>query len=132
MPGELNIYRFSSGLLNVTCQIYFSGAQVGAAVTLAEIGSTQNYSADFPVAITTEGVYNLIFFEGSDYVGSGEIRWDGTQEVVCCDDSSSSGGLTAEQDARLQDIEAFTAASLLAKCKEGCSCKSESECSCNK
>lgn len=77
MANELNIALATSGL-TVTAQRYQGGAAVGSAISLTEIGSSGFYSGNMT---GSAGTYQIAFIASSTNVGSGEIIWDGTNEV---------------------------------------------------
>lgn len=76
--NELNIALTDSGL-SVTAQRYQNGAAVGSAISLSEIGSTAYYTGHMTGAA---GTYQILFRAGGENVGAGDIRWDGTAEVL--------------------------------------------------
>jgi hypothetical protein len=80
MPNELNI-ALQTGL-TVTAQRFSGGASVGSAITLSEVGSSGFYSGNMT---GTAGTYQLAFLAGGTNVGSGEIIWDGTNELSVAD-----------------------------------------------
>ncbi len=77
MANELNIALATSGL-TVTAQRYQGGAAVGSAISLTEVGSSGFYSGNMT---GSAGTYQIAFISSSTNVGSGEIIWDGTNEV---------------------------------------------------
>lgn len=77
MANELNIALSTSGL-TVTAQRYQGGAAVGSAISLTEVGSSGFYSGNMT---GSAGTYQIAFIASSTNVGSGEIIWDGTNEV---------------------------------------------------
>jgi hypothetical protein len=77
MANELNIALATSGL-TVTAQRYQGGAAVGSAISLTEVGSSGFYSGNMT---GSAGTYQIAFIASSTNVGSGEIIWDGTNEV---------------------------------------------------
>lgn len=77
MANELNIALATSGL-TVTAQRYQGGAAVGSAISLTEVGSSGFYSGNMT---GSAGTYQIAFIASSANVGSGEIIWDGTNEV---------------------------------------------------
>jgi hypothetical protein len=77
MANELNIALPTSGL-TVTAQRYQSGAAVGSAISLTEVGSSGFYSGNMT---GSAGTYEIAFIASSTNVGSGSIVWDGTNEV---------------------------------------------------
>jgi hypothetical protein len=77
MANELNIALAKSGL-TVTAQRYQSGAAVGSAINLTEVGTSGFYSGDMT---GSAGTYQLTFRSAGANVGSGSIVWDGTAEV---------------------------------------------------
>jgi hypothetical protein len=77
MANELNIALATSGL-TVTAQRYQAGAAVGSAISLTEVGSSGFYSGNMT---GSAGTYQIAFISSSTNVGSGEIIWDGTNEV---------------------------------------------------
>ena len=77
MANELNIALAKSGL-TVTAQRYQSGAAVGSAIALSEVGSSGFYSGNMT---GTAGTYQLAFISAGANVGSGSIVWSGTAEV---------------------------------------------------
>ena len=78
MPNELNIALATTGLA-VTCQPYQSGAAVGSAINCPETGSTGFYSGNMT---GSAGTYQLAFRAAGANVGSGNIVWDGTNEIA--------------------------------------------------
>ena len=78
MPNELNIALATTGL-TVTAQRYQSGAAVGTAISLSEVGSSGFYSGNMT---GSAGTYQVAFLASSANVGSGSIVWDGTAEVA--------------------------------------------------
>jgi hypothetical protein len=81
MPNELNIALPRTGL-TVTAQRYINASAVGTAISLTEIGSSGFYSGDMT---GTAGTYQVVFLAGGANVGSGEIIWDGTNELSIAD-----------------------------------------------
>lgn len=80
MANELNI-ALQTGL-TVTAQRYNAGASVGSTISLSEVGSSGFYSGNMTGAA---GTYQLAFIAGGANVGSGEIIWDGTNELSIAD-----------------------------------------------
>lgn len=80
MANELNI-ALQTGL-TVTAQRFSGGASVGSAISLSEVGSSGFYSGNMT---GTAGTYQLAFIAGGANVGSGEIIWDGTNELSVAD-----------------------------------------------
>jgi hypothetical protein len=76
MANELNI-ALQTGL-TVTAQRFSGGASVGSAITMSEAASSGFYSGNMT---GTAGTYQLAFLAGGVNVGSGEIIWDGTNEI---------------------------------------------------
>jgi hypothetical protein len=81
MANELNIALSRTGL-TLTAQLFSGGASVGSAITLSEVGSSGFYSGNMTGAA---GTYQLAFIAGGVNVGSGEIIWDGTNELSVAD-----------------------------------------------
>lgn len=77
MANELNIALATSGL-TVTAQLFQGGATSGSAISLTEVGSSGFYSGNMT---GSAGTYQIAFIASSTNVGSGEIIWDGTNEV---------------------------------------------------
>ena len=77
MANELNIALATSGL-TVTAQLFQGGATSGSAISLTEVGSSGFYSGNMT---GSAGTYQIAFISSSTNVGSGEIIWDGTNEV---------------------------------------------------
>lgn len=77
MPNELNIAARSG--LTVTAQRYQSGAAVGSAISLTEVGSSGFYTGNMT---GTAGTYQLAFLSAGANIGAGSINWDGTAEVA--------------------------------------------------
>jgi len=82
MADELKyIGREDETGLTLTAEIYGeNGAQVGAAISATEIGTTAIYTADMPSVAAA--MYAIRFFNGTTVVGSGSIDWNGTVEVT--------------------------------------------------
>jgi hypothetical protein len=80
MANELNI-ALQTGL-TLTAQLFSGGASVGSAITMAEVASSGFYSGNMT---GTAGTYQLAFIAGGVNVGSGEIIWDGTNELSVAD-----------------------------------------------
>jgi len=82
MADELQFYGLTTQTgLTVTAQVYdTAGAQVGADVACAEVGSSSIYIGDMPTA--SAGSYGVRFFASSEVIGFGEIEWDGSAEVT--------------------------------------------------
>ena len=108
MANELNIALATSGL-TVTAQRYQAGAAVGSAISLTEVGSSGFYSGNMT---GSAGTYQLAFIASSTNVGSGDIIWDGTNEVPVstltaaqvnteCDTALSDVGLTSTVTGRI-------------------------------
>ena len=65
---------------SVSARVYDGvGAQVGAAVTMSEVGATAIFMGDMPTA--SAGSYGVRFLSGSSLLASGTIHWDGTAEI---------------------------------------------------
>lgn len=78
--------------LTLTAQIYGEdGVQVGASISVSEVGSTSIYTGDMPAV--GAATYSVRFFNGSTVLGVGEIEWDGTQEVTARDLAASIAAL---------------------------------------
>lgn len=77
MANELNIALATSGL-TVTAQLFQGGATSGSPISLTEVGSSGFYSGNMT---GSAGTYQIAFIASSTNVGSGEIIWDGTNEV---------------------------------------------------
>lgn len=119
MANELNIALATSGL-TVTAQRYQAGAAVGSAISLTEVGSSGFYSGNMT---GSAGTYQIAFIASSTNVGSGEIIWDGTNEVPVstltaaqvnteCDTALSDVGLTSTVTGRIDaDISSRLATS---------------------
>ena len=80
MANELNI-ALQTGL-TLTAQPFSAGASVGSAITMSEVASSGFYSGNMT---GTAGTYQLAFIAGGVNVGSGEIIWDGTNELSVAD-----------------------------------------------
>lgn len=80
MANELNI-ALQTGL-TLTAQLFSGGASVGSAITMSEVSSSGFYSGNMT---GTAGTYQLAFIAGGVNVGSGEIIWDGTNELSVAD-----------------------------------------------
>jgi hypothetical protein len=80
MANELNI-ALQTGL-TVTAQRFSGGASVGSAISLSEVESSGFYSGNMT---GTAGTYQIAFIAGGANVGSGEIIWDGTNELSIAD-----------------------------------------------
>ena len=108
MANELNIALATSGL-TVTAQRYQGGAAVGSAISLSEVSSSGFYTGNMT---GSAGTYQLAFISSAVNVGSGEIIWDGTNEVPVstltaaqvnteCDTALSDVGLTSTVTGRI-------------------------------
>jgi hypothetical protein len=80
MANELNI-ALQTGL-TLTAKLFSGGASVGSAITMSEVASSGFYSGNMT---GTAGAYQLAFIAGGVNVGSGEIIWDGTNELSVAD-----------------------------------------------
>ena len=80
MANELNI-ALQTGL-TLTAQLFSGGASVGSAITMSEVSSSGFYSGNMT---GTAGTYQLAFIAGGVNVVSGEIIWDGTNELSVAD-----------------------------------------------
>lgn len=80
MANEFNI-ALQTGL-TLTAQLFSGGASVGSAITMSEVSSSGFYSGNMT---GTAGTYQLAFIAGGVNVGSGEIIWDGTNELSVAD-----------------------------------------------
>jgi len=78
MANELNIALPTSGLA-VSAQRYLAGSSVGTAISLAEVSTTAFYTGNMT---GSAGDYDIVFRAAGENVGSGQIRWDGTAEVL--------------------------------------------------
>jgi len=72
-----------------TFEIYSSSNRAAYVRTMTELGSSGVYVGDFPVAITTPGRYETIYYitggvpaEGDAIVGTQSLNWDGTAVEV--------------------------------------------------
>lgn len=80
MANELNIVLPDTGLI-ITCQLYLN-AQLTYTVSLSEVGTNSGfYTGSMPLGASA-GNYLLVFRSGGENVGSGNIIWDGNQEVT--------------------------------------------------
>lgn len=77
MANELNIALATSGL-TVTAQLFQGGATSGSAISLTEVGSSGFYSGNMT---GSAGTYQIAFISSGANVGSGQIVWDGANEV---------------------------------------------------
>lgn len=80
MANEFNI-ALQTGL-TLTAQLFSGGASVGSAITMSEVSSSGFYSGNMT---GTAGTYQIAFIAGGVNVGSGEIIWDGTNELSVAD-----------------------------------------------
>lgn len=78
MPNELNIALPASGLA-VTAQRYLAGSSVGPSISLTEVGTTAYYTGNMT---GSAGDYDIVFRAAGENVGSGQIRWDGSAEIL--------------------------------------------------
>ena len=86
MANEIQWYgdpNFDSGL-TAFAQIFQDGLQVGADVTLTEVGTSAKYLGDMPTA--PAGTYVAQFFRvvatNNLFVGQVAIHWNGTRQVT--------------------------------------------------
>jgi hypothetical protein len=78
MANEITISCITG--LTVTVQLYSAGVAVGSPISTTEIGSTGEYIADMPTV--GYGRYLLIAMAGTAKLASGEIMWDGANELI--------------------------------------------------
>lgn len=85
----LDLTRYNSG--STGFESYNASHWTNYSIALTETGSTGEYAADFPTAITGEAVYDLIFYHqsGGSPASSdtkidpgGSIYWDGARELT--------------------------------------------------
>lgn len=105
--------------LTVVADLYESDGTVEAtAVATTEVGSTGVYFGDMPAAAADK--YVVVFREGVNHLGSGEIEWDGTAEItetgtqadIAALNNLSAAAVNAEVDTALADYDAPTKAEL--------------------
>ena len=103
MANELKFIGLDTDTgLTLTAQIYGEdGVQVGGAIAATEVGSTAIYTADMPVV--GAATYAVRFFNGSTVVGSGQIEWNGTEEVTARDLETDIATVDTVVDAILVD-----------------------------
>lgn len=89
MPNELILPPGTKSGLTVTAEVYDqTGTQVGATVSLSEVGSTSIYRGDMPTA--SQGVYFVEFKDSfNNHLGTYEMNWTGSAEVTVFDTSSA-------------------------------------------
>lgn len=76
-----DIYFSSTTGKTVTVQLFTDTGAHGNPIAMVEIQSTGEYRCDLPVGVPA-GKYLVVFFEGSEKLGSGVIEWDGQNEVA--------------------------------------------------
>ena len=67
--------------MTITCQVYDSAGAVGASISTTEIGTTGQYIGTIPSGIPL-GNYIISAFIGSTRIASGELFWDGEEEMT--------------------------------------------------
>ena len=66
--------------LTPSCQLYSGSSTVGSPFNATEIGTTGIYLASMPSV--SYGKYLVLAIAGDERLGSGEIYWDGTNEIT--------------------------------------------------
>lgn len=74
------IYISAATGQTLSCQLYLNGNASGSPFSATEISTTGIYTATVPGG-TTYGYYLVAAFSGSTKVASGELYWDGVQEI---------------------------------------------------
>jgi len=78
MAKEIKLFAVTG--LSPSVQLYFGSATVGPAISLTEIPGTGAYYGDVPGG-TPYGQYSVVATAGSFVLASGELNWDGNQEM---------------------------------------------------
>ena len=78
MANELNIAAISG--LTVTFQLYGGGVAVGSPIAATEMGVSGVYTANMPSV--PYGNYIVMAMAGTANLGSAEIKWSGTYELL--------------------------------------------------
>lgn len=91
MANEIQFPYLSAGLLTLTANLYKSGAAGAGAgaitgISLSDSTSAGVYWGSVPTSpATPAGQYTVTIYDGANLVGSGQIQWDGTKEIIAND-----------------------------------------------
>lgn len=88
MANEIQFPYVTAGLTTLTATLFKSGSSGAGAsaisgIPLSDSTSSSVYWGSVPTSpAPTAGQYSVVVYDGANVVGSGELDWDGTSEVV--------------------------------------------------